>query len=291
MSIALGISFLIIQIISLVLFVIVLIKLFQKEGALKGILGFFCGIYTFIWGWLKHKELALTKTMTLWSIFTVASMIMPGILISTGAIELLSYANTLKGDMNIKITNQNSSYKASKTIMPHNSKKMKVNRKKKKVIKENSGQNTNWSQKAMDLWQDGKYKDPKKAIDYWGRAIDKHQNTAQAYHNRGLAYHDLKNYQQAIQDYTQAIELDSSDVVAFNNRGNSYYELAEYQLALADFNKSLQLQPDYSKAYVNRGLVYYQLDNRQQACNDFQNACDQGQCEGLNWAMKNAICQ
>ena len=291
MTIALGVSFMITQLISLVLFVIVLIKLFKNEGALKGILGFFCGIYTFIWGWLKHKELALTKTMTVWSIITVVSMVLPGILVSTGAFELLNYANSLKGDVKIKMANQKSSQKAFKTIMAQKSMKIKANAMKKKSVKNVATQDVDWSQKAMALWQDDKYSDPKKAIDYWGRAISKNQNTSQAYNNRGIAYHDLKRYRKAIKDYSQAIELDSGDVAAYNNRGNSYYELAEYQLALADFNKSLQLNPDYSKAYVNRGLVHYQLDSRTQACDDFQNGCDQGQCEGLKWAMKNAICE
>ena len=48
--------FLLITLISLVCFIIVLIKLFKNEGALKGIFGFFCSIYTFIWGWIKHRE-------------------------------------------------------------------------------------------------------------------------------------------------------------------------------------------------------------------------------------------
>jgi tetratricopeptide (TPR) repeat protein len=242
----------------------VLIKLFKNEGALKGILGFFCGIYTFIWGWLKHKELALTKIMTVWSIFTVASMVVPGILISNGAYELMSYANTQKGDVKIKMANQNAPQKSLKAIMARKSKKIQVTTLKKKGLKKAAIQNVDWSQKAM---------------------------AAKAYNNRGLAYHDLKLYQQAIKDYSRAIELDSVDVAAYNNRGNSYYELTEYQLALTDFNKSLQLKPDYPKAYINRGLVYYQLDSHQQACNDFQNACDQGQCQGLSWAMKNAICK
>ncbi len=37
--------------------VIVLIKLFQNEGALKGILGLICGLYTFIWGWMNATKL------------------------------------------------------------------------------------------------------------------------------------------------------------------------------------------------------------------------------------------
>jgi len=61
---------------NLVLFVMVLVKLFQEEGVGKGILGIICSIYTFIWGWMKHKELDLTKIMTAWSILLVVAIIL-----------------------------------------------------------------------------------------------------------------------------------------------------------------------------------------------------------------------
>ena len=64
---------------NLVLFIMVLVKLFQEEGVGKGILGIICSIYTFIWGWMKHKELDLTKIMTAWSILLVIGMILSGI--------------------------------------------------------------------------------------------------------------------------------------------------------------------------------------------------------------------
>jgi tetratricopeptide (TPR) repeat protein len=286
MTIALGISFLIIQVMSLVLFVIVLIKLFKKEGALKGILGFFCGIYTFIWGWLKHKELALTKVMTLWSIFIVASMVLPSILATSGAYELLRLANTIKGTAHPQMAERRNIAKRSLKALAAQRKE----KKKARTAKKAANKNVNWSQEAMALWQDGNYKDPDKAVDYWGRAIVKNQNKAEVYNNRGLAYYDLKLYQKAIEDYSRAIQLDSGYAAAFNNRGNAHYELAEYQKALMDFNKSLQLRSNYPKAHLNRGLVYYQLDKNDQACRDFQNACDQGECDGLKWAMKNGMC-
>jgi hypothetical protein len=59
-----------------VLFIMVLIKLFQNEGTGKGILGLICGLYTFIWGWMKHKELDITKIMIAWSVLIVISMIL-----------------------------------------------------------------------------------------------------------------------------------------------------------------------------------------------------------------------
>jgi hypothetical protein len=66
----------IVGIATFVLFILVLIKLFQNEGTGKGILGLICGLYTFIWGWMKHKELDITKIMIAWSALIVLSMIL-----------------------------------------------------------------------------------------------------------------------------------------------------------------------------------------------------------------------
>jgi len=39
--------------------IVVLVKLFQKEGVWKGILGLICMLYTYIWGWLHVKDASL----------------------------------------------------------------------------------------------------------------------------------------------------------------------------------------------------------------------------------------
>lgn len=48
--------------------IVVLIKLFQKEGLLKGVLGLICMLYTFIWGLqnMKNEELKLKNPMYIW---------------------------------------------------------------------------------------------------------------------------------------------------------------------------------------------------------------------------------
>jgi tetratricopeptide (TPR) repeat protein len=293
MTFALGIAFLIMQIMSFVFFIIVLVKLFKNEGVLKGILGFFFGIYAFIWGWIKHKELDLTKVMVLWSVFTVASIVMVPIIMASGTMEFMNYAAKLSENPDFKYAQQKS---------PTDSQEINLSEKlsernpaapvnQKNPVNQTNNKEVDWSQKAMALWQNGKYEDPNKAIEYWDRAIRQKQNTVKAYNNRGLAYYELKKYQQAIKDYDQAINQDPGYVAALNNRGNSYYELAEYQRALTDFNRSLQLKPDYAKAHFNRGLVYYQLNRSDLACGDFKKACDQGDCDGLKWANKNEVCQ
>ena len=289
MPIALG-AYAVANILSLILFFIVLIKLFKNEGALKGILGFFCGIYTFIWGWMKHKQLAMTKLMTVWSLMILLPFILIPVVGVGSVLEMQKYVEAYTGNGDIKLSIPNSDRDLKKKLT---AKKTSQKRTKKTSLKTPSdgAANGDWSQKAMALWKNGKFKDPKKAVDYWSRAIRSKQNTVEAYNNRGLAYHELKQYDRAIKDYNQAIRLDPARVTAYNNRGNSYYEKDEYQLALADFNQSLKRQPDYAKAHLNRGLVYYQMDKTDQACSDFQNACDHGDCDGNKWAKKNAICK
>ena len=51
---------------ALVAGIVVLVKLFQKEGFLKGILGLICMLYTYIWGWMHVKQTALNLKTWMW---------------------------------------------------------------------------------------------------------------------------------------------------------------------------------------------------------------------------------
>lgn len=59
----------------LVCAIIVLIKLFQNEGALKGILGIICGLYTFIWGWMNANKLGIKNIMMIWTLLLILLII------------------------------------------------------------------------------------------------------------------------------------------------------------------------------------------------------------------------
>ena len=61
---------------SLICFIIVLIKLFQNEGALKGILGIICGLYTFIWGWMNATKLNIKNIMMIWTLLIIVSIVL-----------------------------------------------------------------------------------------------------------------------------------------------------------------------------------------------------------------------
>jgi hypothetical protein len=61
---------------SIICFIIVLIKLFQNEGALKGILGIICGLYTFIWGWMNATKLNIKNIMIIWTLLIIVSIVL-----------------------------------------------------------------------------------------------------------------------------------------------------------------------------------------------------------------------
>jgi hypothetical protein len=58
--------------------IVVLIKLFQQEGVLKGILGLVCMLYTYIWGWMNinKEELKLKNWMYWWTAAIVLGIIL-----------------------------------------------------------------------------------------------------------------------------------------------------------------------------------------------------------------------
>jgi hypothetical protein len=61
---------------SLICFILVLIKLFKKEGVGLGILGIICALYTFIWGWINHKKQKITNIMLIWSALVIISLLL-----------------------------------------------------------------------------------------------------------------------------------------------------------------------------------------------------------------------
>jgi hypothetical protein len=75
-GLVIGGIFIIILIVSFICWIKVLIALFKKEGAGLGILGLLCGIYLYIWGWMKSKELGLKSTMIWWTLTILAALVL-----------------------------------------------------------------------------------------------------------------------------------------------------------------------------------------------------------------------
>jgi len=277
-----GLLFPVLSLISLVIFIIVLIKQFKHGGVLQGIIGIItCGLWTFIWGWIKHKGLAITKIMIVWTIIQLTPIILVGVFGAAIMGQMYKFVSDIAGDPALLMKQGQSLKKKNAPIkLPQRN-----------VQKAPGAKDTDWNTAAQALWKDGQYTDPGKAKSYLDKAIAANPKMAESYNNRGLAFYNLELHQQAINDFSQAIRIKTQYAEAFNNRGNAYYALDQYEQAEADFNQCLQIKPRYSKAHLNRGLVYFQMKKIKESCEDFRRACDLGDCDGLQWAMQNVHCK
>lgn len=64
------------SIVSIVCWVMVLIKMFPAEGPVKGVLAIICGLYAFIWGWMNASRFNLRNIMLIWTIAILVAVAM-----------------------------------------------------------------------------------------------------------------------------------------------------------------------------------------------------------------------
>ncbi|MHC1781775.1 MAG: hypothetical protein AB9891_03245 [Anaerolineaceae bacterium] len=62
--------------------IVVLIKLFQKEGVQKGILGIICMLCTYLWGWIHVED--QKKIMYIWTGLIILGAFLTGIMSASG---------------------------------------------------------------------------------------------------------------------------------------------------------------------------------------------------------------
>src|SRR5436190_6401052 len=105
------------------------------------------------------------------------------------------------------------------------------------------------------------------AVDALTKAIEQDPHNYGAYLNRGLAYHNLKEFDKALGDYSRAIEIVPSFGTAYHNRGHVYAELKQYDRAVADYDQALKhvnavvLEAQGARVEVNAAAVYYDRGN------------------------------
>jgi tetratricopeptide (TPR) repeat protein len=123
------------------------------------------------------------------------------------------------------------------------------------------------------------------------QAIRLDSNIAEAYNSRGLAYHNLKQYQLATADYDQSIRLDPNLAAAYYNRGNTYRDLKQHQQAIADYDQSIRLEPNSAASYKNRGITFITASQVNAGCDDLIHACQLGVCDAYEFTRQKGLCR
>jgi tetratricopeptide (TPR) repeat protein len=104
------------------------------------------------------------------------------------------------------------------------------------------------------------------------RGLVDRNDLATAYKNRGNAYDDKGQYEQALEDYARAVETNPQDAEAFNSRGTTYIALERYRLAVDDFDQAIRINPSSPVALGNRCFAKAVLGELEQALSDCNEA-------------------
>ena len=120
----------------------------------------------------------------------------------------------------------------------------------------------------------GSSRDPQAVIAACTRTLEGHPDApararAVGYYDRGNAYMDLNQWNEAIADFSQAIEIDPRHASAYQNRAFVYAMINDAEHASADASKVIELEPKNAKAYKIRGLSEEALGKWDAAIADF----------------------
>jgi tetratricopeptide (TPR) repeat protein len=99
-----------------------------------------------------------------------------------------------------------------------------------------------------------------------------HPKTLDEWHNRGIYYTMLRNYQGALADFNHAIELAPDCLYAYVSRGNTYSYLENYEAAMQDYQHVIAKAPSIPNTYINRGLAYIRQGKKELGLDDLDYA-------------------
>jgi tetratricopeptide (TPR) repeat protein len=108
---------------------------------------------------------------------------------------------------------------------------------------------SNHLEKAIKLWQRGAEISPEWF--FW--------------YNQGVAFTDLKRYDETEAAYRKAIELNPSEATPYYNLGCLLDDLKRYDEAEAAYRKAIELNPSYATAYSNLGILLKTLKRYDEA--------------------------
>jgi predicted O-linked N-acetylglucosamine transferase (SPINDLY family) len=132
------------------------------------------------------------------------------------------------------------------------------------------------SQRALDLHQQGVLalasRDPERAVELIGRAIELDAADPVMHFNQGVAWHGLGRWERARRSYEQAIALEARFAAAHSNCGLVLEELGLRAEALRRFELAVAIDPHFAEAHFNRGVGLHAASERRAALESYERA-------------------
>lgn len=111
-------------------------------------------------------------------------------------------------------------------------------------------------------------------LEIFKKAIQINPNNARLYHERGLSYDLLQQYDRSIENYTKAIQLNPNNPDVYYSRGIVFDKLEQYDKAISDFDQAIQINPDAFYAYLERAYSYIELAHYDLVIKDFKKTAE-----------------
>lgn len=100
-------------------------------------------------------------------------------------------------------------------------------------------------------------------------------NEAYTINETGYGQYQAGEYEEAIDTYTAGIERFPDYIDFYTNRGMAYFEMGDTDNALHDLDHAVTMEEHAPEAYANRGMVYLGIGDYQSALVDFYKAIEE----------------
>lgn len=117
-------------------------------------------------------------------------------------------------------------------------------------------------------------RDLNKAIECYTKAIELDKNYVTAYNNRGSAYDEIQQYENALKNFTLALEMEPENAITLNNLGLAYEHSGLLDKAIEMYAKSIAIQPRNAITYTNQGSTYRDMGMLDKALEDLNKAVE-----------------
>ena len=117
-------------------------------------------------------------------------------------------------------------------------------------------------------------KNPDRSIAACSRIIARKDAGARAgaFHNRGLAYLEKGDIEQALADLSEGIRLDPKPAFRFHERGEVYLRKGDHHRAVADLTEAIRIDPTRAFRYHSRANAFQAGGDPERALADFSEA-------------------
>lgn len=128
--------------------------------------------------------------------------------------------------------------------------------------------------------------DKKGAIEKYSLALRFDPDTAEVWYWRGVAYSNLRKYEESRQDVKRSIELNPAHFESVRLMDSLLARKRRWDEIIEYWNDFLQLNPDHADALMERSGTYYHAGKLDLAMLDLEKSCELGNMNACNQYRK-----